>query len=99
MTENRPDNHSVSDSLSSVPLGVYSCTRVTGKPEMQVRLKRMGICNRRSITVLQAGDPMILSVIGTRIAVSRYLAECVQVIAADCGAEGGSDTSAHTGTA
>ncbi len=60
-------------------MGTYTCVRVTGDPDMQVRLKRMGICDRRMITVLQAGDPMILSVVGARIAVSRYLADCVHV--------------------
>jgi len=79
MTETRPDNQTVSGSLASVPLGTYCCVRVTGDPELQVRLKRMGICDRRTITVLQAGDPMILSVVGARIAVSRYLADFVEV--------------------
>jgi hypothetical protein len=44
-----------------------------------VRLKRMGICGGRQISVLQAGDPMILRVVGARIGLSRELAATVVV--------------------
>ena len=43
----------------------------------------MGICEGRDINVLRSGDPMILSVVGSRIAVSRHLAESVQVVCAE----------------
>ena len=44
-----------------------------------VRLKRMGICDQSIIEVIQPGDPMVLRVVGTRLGVSRRLAESVVV--------------------
>jgi len=72
---------------------------VAGNPELQVRLKRMGICDRRTITVLQAGDPMILSVVGAKVAVSRYLAECVQVGETDFAVGSSAEANIEAGTA
>ena len=47
--------------------------------DAMVRLKRLGICNKRTIEVIQVGDPMVLRVIGSRLGVSRRLAESVIV--------------------
>lgn len=44
-----------------------------------IRLKRMGICVDRPLELVQAGDPMILLVVGARIGISRQLAELVLV--------------------
>ena len=65
--------------LSHATSGSYRCVDVTGEGEQVTRLKRMGICSGRRITVLQTGDPMILRVVGTRIGLSRDLAGSVVV--------------------
>ncbi|QQE12195.1 ferrous iron transport protein A [Planctomycetota bacterium] len=41
------------------------------------RLKSMGICQGRRIQLIQAGDPLILKVVGVRIGVSARLAKRV----------------------
>ncbi len=41
----------------------------------EVRLKRMGVCAGRRLDVVQAGDPMIIRVVGARVGLSRRLAE------------------------
>ena len=41
------------------------------------RLKAMGICQGRRVQLIQAGDPLILKVVGVRIGVSARLAKCV----------------------
>lgn len=43
------------------------------------RLKVMGICAGRKVRLVRRGDPMILCVWGTRVGVSRRLAEQVYV--------------------
>lgn len=65
--------------LAGIGAGVCRCVLIEGPPESQVRLKRLGICEGRDVTVLQSGDPMILGVVGTQVAVSRHLAACIQV--------------------
>lgn len=65
--------------LATMTSGVCCCVLIDGPQEAQVRLKRLGICEGRKVTVLQSGDPMILGVVGTQVAVSRHLAASVQV--------------------
>ncbi len=43
------------------------------------QLKAMGVCSGRRIMVVQAGDPMILKVLGSRIGLSARLAKRVYV--------------------
>lgn len=43
------------------------------------RLMSLGICAGRRLELLQRGDPMILRVFGSRLGISRRLAERVQV--------------------
>jgi ferrous iron transport protein A len=43
------------------------------------RLKAMGVCLGRKVMLVQAGDPLILKVLGSRIGVSARLASQVQV--------------------
>lgn len=43
------------------------------------RLKHLGICSGRRIQLVKTGDPLILRVIGSRIGLSRRLAQCVIV--------------------
>ncbi len=65
--------------LSSTSQGMVVCSRVEGEGPEITRLKRMGVCSGRPLEVVRAGDPMILSVAGTRIGVSRKLARIVFV--------------------
>jgi Fe2+ transport system protein FeoA len=43
------------------------------------RLKVMGVCAGRKVRLVRRGDPMILCVWGTRVGVSRRLAQQVHV--------------------
>jgi Fe2+ transport system protein FeoA len=65
--------------LSHAGPGTFRCIEITGEGERVVRLKRMGICSGRHITIVQSGDPMILRVVGARIGLSRELAATVIV--------------------
>lgn len=47
------------------------------------RLMTLGICAGRRIELVQRGDPMILRVFGSRLGVSRRLAERVLVTVCD----------------
>lgn len=51
------------------------------------RLKAMGVCIGRKVELVQAGDPLILRVLGSRLGVSARLARQVYVdvcIAQEC---------------
>lgn len=76
--------------LTAIHGGRCMCVAVEGNSHSQIRLKRMGICPGRIISVVQAGDPMVLSVIGAQLGVSRMLAACVLVrpIAVESGGVG-----------
>lgn len=43
------------------------------------RLKSMGVCVGRKVELVQAGDPLILRVLGSRLGVSARLARLVYV--------------------
>ena len=75
--------------LAQAAAGDHECVDVEGSGDSAVRLKRLGICSGRRLTVLRSGDPMILRVVGSRIAVSRSLARSVVVaaVSAAAGAE------------
>lgn len=66
-------------SLASSSRGWAVCLHVEGDGPEVTRLKRMGVCTGRRLEVVQTGDPMILSVAGTRIGLSRQLAGVVFV--------------------
>ena len=64
--------------------------RIEGDREDIERLKVMGLCLGRRIHVVKTGDPMIVSVMGTRIGIARELAGYVSVTAEGghfCGAD------------
>lgn len=65
--------------LSQMSRGYAVCRKVEGEGPQATRLKRLGICEGRVLEVVQAGDPMILRVIGTSIGLSRKLAGLVLV--------------------
>ncbi len=71
--------------------GRYAVQTVDDRGEETTRLKRLGVCERRSVEVLQIGDPMIVRVVGSRIGISRRLASHVTL--SDC------ETAALSGTA
>lgn len=47
------------------------------------RLRSMGICVGRQIQLVQAGDPLILRVLGARVGISARLAAGIEVVAID----------------
>ena len=58
------------------------CGVVAEMPAPDQELKRlmsMGVCEGRTVEVVQTGDPLILKVFGSRIGVSARLAERVLV--------------------
>ncbi|HIE99171.1 MAG TPA: ferrous iron transport protein A [Planctomycetes bacterium] len=79
--------------LSGAASGTYRCIDVAGKGEQVIRLKRMGICSGRRISVVQTGDPMILRVVGARVGLSRELAGTVIVESNGVNADRGSSVS------
>ena len=70
------DSHPLSDAEAGV---VFEVCRIQAGDEDTIRLKRMGICEGRQVQLEQAGDPLILRVVGCRIGLSRRLASQVQV--------------------
>lgn len=48
-------------------------------PEDAIKLKAMGICLGRQVQLVQAGDPLIVRVLGTRIGLSGRLATGILV--------------------
>lgn len=65
----------LSDNLS----GKVRCFSIEGEGAEVVRLKRLGICAGQTVRIVQAGDPMILEVVGSRVGLSRQLASRVIV--------------------
>ena len=59
--------------------GRFVVCEITDVGEASIRLKRLGICENRSVELVQAGDPMIVRVAGARIGLSRRLATSVIV--------------------
>ena len=66
-------------SLANAHAGTYVCTQIAGSSDSTVRLRRIGICVNRPLAVLQGGDPVIVRVSGSHLAVSRYLARLVSL--------------------
>ena len=52
---------------------------IEGDREDVERLKVMGLCLGRRLHVIKSGNPLIVSVMGTRIGLARELAEFVSV--------------------
>lgn len=76
--------------------GTFRCVSVDCVGNAMIRLKRLGICGDRLIEVIQPGDPMVLKVVGSRLGVSRQLAEFVVVDRiVDGAASGEADTVEH----
>lgn len=52
---------------------------VTGDADDIARLKSMGLCAGRRLQLVKRGDPLVVRVLGSRIGISRRLAEHVVV--------------------
>lgn len=66
--------------LSALPkLAVVRVIDVTAEGGDASRLKALGICAGRQLQLVQAGDPLIVRVLGTRVGLSARLAEAVSV--------------------
>lgn len=63
--------------LSDASNGKVRCIDVHALGQDAIRLKRMGICEGRVLEVLATGNPMVLRISGTRVGLSRQLAELV----------------------
>ncbi len=63
--------------------GTFRCVNVECEGDAMIRLKRLGICGERTIEVMLPGDPMVLRVVGSRLGISRQLAESV-IVDQDC---------------
>jgi len=76
--------------LSDLSEGTARCLSIEGDGAEVVRLKRLGICAGQQLKVLQAGDPMILQVVGAQIGLSRELARrvIVEVTSSETGTRG-----------
>jgi Fe2+ transport system protein FeoA len=66
--------------LANLPVGVPSriAAITAGEPD-QARLEVLGLCAGRTVEVVQAGDPMIVRVLGTRIGLAAVLARRIEV--------------------
>lgn len=66
--------------LDELEPGHCGIVRSAGEGESDVELlKSMGVCLGRKVMLVQAGDPLILKVMGTRLGVSSRLAARVLV--------------------
>lgn len=70
--------------LDTLPQGTCAIVQsVQAGPFDAERLKAMGICEGRHVTVLKPGQPMIVAVMGTRIGLDRNLARFINLIPVD----------------
>lgn len=63
--------------------GMFCIQTVAGDDEASLRLKRLGMCEKRRVEVVNAGNPMVVRVVGSRVGLSRELAQLVTVDALD----------------
>ncbi|MBA3485451.1 MAG: ferrous iron transport protein A [Pirellulales bacterium] len=72
--------------LSTLRCGEGRVVQVEAEAADASRLKALGICIGRRVLVVQAGDPLIVKVVGSRVGLSARLAAGVFVVAADASA-------------
>lgn len=66
--------------LATAPTGCeFRVVRVTAECDDAARLKAMGVCIGRRLSLVQTGDPLIVYVVGSRVGISNRLAEAVYV--------------------
>jgi Fe2+ transport system protein FeoA len=74
----QPQSHE--HSLDQTPPGRWALiTRMETNNGKLHRLMAMGVCTGRQIKLVQAGNPLIIRVMNTRIGMSRELAKCILV--------------------
>lgn len=59
--------------------GLFRVMHVDANCDDAARLKAMGVCIGRRLSLVQSGDPLIVCVVGSRIGISARLAEAVFV--------------------
>lgn len=59
--------------------GVFRVVAVEAQCDDAARLKAMGVCLGRRLSLVQMGDPLIVCVVGSRLGLSARLAETVLV--------------------
>jgi Fe2+ transport system protein FeoA len=72
--------HTENIQLDKLPPGQYALvSHIQAENADLARLMAMGVCIGRRLRMVQAGDPMILLVLGARIGVSARMGNRVQV--------------------
>lgn len=66
--------------LHQLPPGtVARVTAVEAEPDDATRLKALGLCVGRQVSLVKAGDPLVVRVLGARVGISARLATGVLV--------------------
>lgn len=65
--------------LSDVSTGEFVCCGIEESDNSHTRMKSLGICEGRALELVSTGDPLIVRVGGSRIGLSRVLAQSVSV--------------------
>jgi Fe2+ transport system protein FeoA len=77
-----------SQSLSQLSAGAAAVvSEVRGAASDVSRLQALGVCQGRRVEMMQAGDPMIVRVVGSKVGLSHRLAESVIVCTEPCPAQ------------
>jgi Fe2+ transport system protein FeoA len=67
-------------SLADAPRGQkVRVSRLEGQPSMCNRLREMGFCEEAEVCVLNAGGTLVCQVCGSKVGLSRCLAESIHV--------------------
>lgn len=70
--------------LTESPVGcIFRVVRVDADGDDAARLKAMGVCVGRRLSLVQTGDPLIVCVVGSRVGMSSRLAATV-FVETDC---------------
>ena len=59
--------------------GRFRVLFVSGEGPEVTRLKRLGLCEQQSVEVVSTGNPLIISVAGTRLGISRSVTDQISV--------------------
>ncbi|MEC8337949.1 MAG: FeoA family protein [Planctomycetota bacterium] len=59
--------------------GRFRVLFVSGEGPEVTRLKRLGLCEQHSVEVVSTGNPLIISVAGTRLGISRSVTDQISV--------------------
>ncbi len=64
-------------------------SEVRGAASDVSRLQALGVCQGRRVEMMQAGDPLIVRVVGSKVGLSHRLAESVIVCTETCPTQAG----------